>query len=300
MVIASTMQFTTGFSTLAASWGRAPWVFEPGAVDLSPVDTHMAAIERLVRGMDESVLRVRLPGQGPQSGSPQRVALRDVHDIADLLAQPGVLHLQANEVQLYDSSWAEVARRFRARVEADVPEVRDPSTRVSLGLFVSSGGATAPYHADTEHNVLVQIHGNKKMHMFPPDEQTFPSAARESRSEPVCAGQLSGGVRAASSGRGTGARHGAVPPTHEPPLGRYRLQRPVIVTGGQLRHSQHRSPDVATQGQSPPAAPGHRGTGRRHASDAGQRQSRFRARGARVGPARARLSRTQRRCATLS
>ena len=180
MVIASTMQFTTGFSTLAASWGRAPWVFEPGAVDLSLVDTHMAAIERLVRGMDESVLRVRLPGQGPQSGSPQRVALRDVHDIADLLAQPGVLHLQANEVQLYDSSWAEVARRFRARVEADVPEVRDPSTRVSLGLFVSSGGATAPYHADTEHNVLVQIHGNKKMHMFPPDEQTFPSAARES------------------------------------------------------------------------------------------------------------------------
>ena len=180
MVIASTMQFTTGFSTLAASWGRAPWVFELGAVDLSPVDTHMAAIERLVRGMDESVLRVRLPGQGPQSGSPQRVALRDVHDIADLLAQPGVLHLQANEVQLYDSSWAEVARRFRARVEADVPEVRDPSTRVSLGLFVSSGGATAPYHADTEHNVLVQIHGNKKMHMFPPDEQTFPSAARES------------------------------------------------------------------------------------------------------------------------
>lgn len=180
MVIASTMQFTTGFSTLAASWGRAPWVFEAGAVDLSPVDTQMAAIERLVRGMDESALRVRLPGQGPQSGSPQRVALRDVHDLADLLAQPGVLHLLANDVQLYDAGWAEVGRRFRARVEADVPEVRDPSTRVSLGLFVSSGGATAPYHADTEHNVLVQIHGDKKMHMFPPDEQTFPSAARES------------------------------------------------------------------------------------------------------------------------
>jgi len=180
MVIASTMQFTTGFSTLTASWGRAPWVFEPGAVDLSLVDTHMAAIERLVRSLGESALHVRLPGQGPQSGSPQRVALREVPDIAALLAQPGALHLLANDVQLHDAGWAEVARRFRARVEADVPEVRDPSTRVSLGLFVSSGGATAPYHADAEHNVLVQIHGNKKMHMFPPDEQTFPSAARES------------------------------------------------------------------------------------------------------------------------
>lgn len=179
MVIDSRLQFTTGFSTLAASWGRAPWVFEPGAVDLSPVDTSMAAIERLVRSMDESALRVRLPGQGPESGSPRRVALREVTDIAELLAQPGVLHLQANDVQLHDSGWAEVGRRFRARVEADVPEVRDPFTRVSLGLFVSSGGATAPYHADTEHNFLVQIHGSKKMHMFPPDEQTFPYASRE-------------------------------------------------------------------------------------------------------------------------
>ena len=93
MIISPTMQFATGFSTLAASLGRSPWVFEPGAVDLSLLDTHKAAIERLVRGLGESAPDVRLPGQGPQSGSPQRVALRDVPDIAALLAQPGEPHL---------------------------------------------------------------------------------------------------------------------------------------------------------------------------------------------------------------
>jgi hypothetical protein len=51
-----------------------------------------------------------------------------------------------------------------------IDELREPSERVAPGLsapradiFVSSPGATTPFHLDEEHNFLLQIRGSKKM-----------------------------------------------------------------------------------------------------------------------------------------
>lgn len=165
--------------SLATAWGRRPCVLPPDWLDLSPVDTDLPSVERLLRRLDESRMRVRLPGDGPASGSPRRVALRDIPDLSSHLASGQPLHLQAIDLHQVDAGHAEMLRRFRQRLEALVPEVAHPSTQVTMGLFLSSGGAVAPFHADQEHNFLAQVAGDKKMHMFPSELDTFPCIKRE-------------------------------------------------------------------------------------------------------------------------
>ncbi|MET0375962.1 MAG: cupin domain-containing protein, partial [Rhizorhabdus sp.] len=47
-------------------------------------------------------------------------------------------------------------------------------------VFISSPGAVTPFHFDPEHNVLLQITGNKVMHVYPADDETIvPGAAHE-------------------------------------------------------------------------------------------------------------------------
>jgi hypothetical protein len=59
---------------------------------------------------------------------------------------------------------------YAALLSAILDEFRGPSERVAPGLsapradiFVSSPGATTPFHLDEEHNFLLQIRGSKKL-----------------------------------------------------------------------------------------------------------------------------------------
>jgi hypothetical protein len=166
--------------SLQPAWGCRPSLLPAGWLDLTPADTELASIERLLRRLPEEQLRVRLPGNTPGSGAPQRVRLRDITDLRAELAHPQRLHLQAAGLHLHDSGFSEVARRFRLRLSQDIAELRAPSTEITIGLFLSSGGAVAPFHADQEHNFLCQVVGDKKMHMFPSgDLEIFPCLLRE-------------------------------------------------------------------------------------------------------------------------
>ena len=40
-------------------------------------------------------------------------------------------------------------------------------------VFISSPGAVTPYHMDPEHNILMQISGQKFMHLFPKGDERF-------------------------------------------------------------------------------------------------------------------------------
>ena len=40
-------------------------------------------------------------------------------------------------------------------------------------IFISSPGAVTPYHMDPEHNILMQISGQKFMHLFPKSDERF-------------------------------------------------------------------------------------------------------------------------------
>lgn len=43
-------------------------------------------------------------------------------------------------------------------------------------IFISSPGSVTPFHMDPEHNILLQISGEKTMHVFPADAQNIVSA----------------------------------------------------------------------------------------------------------------------------
>lgn len=48
-------------------------------------------------------------------------------------------------------------------------------------IFISSPGSVTPFHMDPEHNILMQIRGEKTMTVFPPhDDETVPAEMSES------------------------------------------------------------------------------------------------------------------------
>ncbi|CAN5302319.1 hypothetical protein BH11PSE10_BH11PSE10_05910 [soil metagenome] len=149
-------------------------------LDLTPAHTDLDSIERLLRSLPEERLRVRSTGSGPASGSPTRILMSELRELRGPLLGGETLHIQATDLHRYDAGFAEVGRRFLSRLEEQIPELRAPMTRMTIGLFLSSGGAVAPFHADQEHNFLSQVVGDKKMHMFPPEDlDIFPCVSRE-------------------------------------------------------------------------------------------------------------------------
>ena len=56
------------------------------------------------------------------------------------------------------------------------PAVRDRTgamLKLEGFIFVSAAGAVTPFHFDPEHNILLQIRGNKVLTMFPADDDTI-------------------------------------------------------------------------------------------------------------------------------
>ena len=71
---------------------------------------------------------------------------------------------------------------YRALLEETLAEI-DPITRGKTGamlgmegfIFISSPGAVTPFHFDPEHNILMQIRGNKVMTLFPASDERIVS-----------------------------------------------------------------------------------------------------------------------------
>lgn len=166
--------------TLGQCWGRRPCVLPPGLPDLSLVATDLGALERLLRSMPENRLYVRLPGLTPDSGPPKRIRMADLPALEGRLMGPEPLHLQAVDLDLHDAGFHELLTRFRTELAQHAPEVADPRSKVSLGVFLSTPGVIAPFHADGEHNFLCQLVGDKAMHLWDREDlSVFPSAERE-------------------------------------------------------------------------------------------------------------------------
>jgi ribosomal protein L16 Arg81 hydroxylase len=71
---------------------------------------------------------------------------------------------------------------YRAVLEAVLAEARaaaglDDGAMADIRgfLFVSSAGSTTPFHVDAEHNLFVQIHGDKAMHIFDNEDRSLVS-----------------------------------------------------------------------------------------------------------------------------
>lgn len=60
-----------------------------------------------------------------------------------------------------------------ASIESTVAPKTGPYQNREAFIFISSPGAVTPYHMDPEHNILMQISGQKFMHLFPKNDERF-------------------------------------------------------------------------------------------------------------------------------
>jgi hypothetical protein len=60
-----------------------------------------------------------------------------------------------------------------AEIEPVVRDKTGPMMKLEGFIFVSAPNAVTPFHFDPEHNILVQVRGNKVLHMFPDDDDSI-------------------------------------------------------------------------------------------------------------------------------
>ena len=60
-----------------------------------------------------------------------------------------------------------------AEIEPAVLDKTGPMLKLEGFIFVSAAGAVTPFHFDPEHNILLQIRGDKVLTMFPADDDTI-------------------------------------------------------------------------------------------------------------------------------
>jgi hypothetical protein len=74
-------------------------------------------------------------------------------------------------------AYRELLHGLLAELDADVRRTTGPMLAMQGYIFVSSPGSVTPYHFDPEHNILLNLVGEKTMHAFPAGDQRF--AAQE-------------------------------------------------------------------------------------------------------------------------
>ncbi len=65
-----------------------------------------------------------------------------------------------------DPEYRELLHAFLAEVSGAAGDNVEPFSDLQAFLFVSSAGSTTPFHIDAEQNILVQIRGEKYVHIF--------------------------------------------------------------------------------------------------------------------------------------
>jgi hypothetical protein len=110
---------------------------------------------------------------------------------------------------LPDSFVDEIERLSGASMRSDI-------TWMDMYLFIASPGMTTPYHIDHECNFLLQIHGEKTAHVFPPADR---SVLTEQEIERYYAGDLNAAqYREAIEAKALEVRLQPGVGVHQPPL----------------------------------------------------------------------------------
>lgn len=80
-----------------------------------------------------------------------------------------------------DSAYGALLEEALAELAPIVSQATGPMLHREAFIFLSSPGSVTPFHMDPEHNILLQIRGEKVMTVFPAgDEELVPAAQSES------------------------------------------------------------------------------------------------------------------------
>jgi hypothetical protein len=105
-------------------------------------------------------------GDAPQLHPNEKTAEETLSSIASARAWMSLLNVQADPV--YRRFIDEVLDEIRPDIER-----RDPGMCYRAGwIFVSSPKAVTPFHMDHEHNFILQIRGNKRLHAWDPFDRS--------------------------------------------------------------------------------------------------------------------------------
>ena len=104
------------------------------------------------------------PGQTPRNGLSPEETIRRIAECRSWLVLKNVER---------DPAYADLLDRCLGEVEqTGHPQARRMDLREAF-IFVSSPGAVTPFHIDPELNFLLQIRGEKTIHVFPKDDRTL-------------------------------------------------------------------------------------------------------------------------------
>jgi hypothetical protein len=74
-----------------------------------------------------------------------------------------------------DADYRALLDRLLDEIAPDVEPVTGAMLKREAFIFISSPGSVTPYHFDPEHNILLQIRGEKTMTVFPASDETLAS-----------------------------------------------------------------------------------------------------------------------------
>jgi len=89
------------------------------------------------------------------------------HEVLEAIKR-GRLWINMQKLEEYDSRFEALLEEIYAELGAAIPGFKPH--RKSLGLLISSPGAQVFYHADVPGQSLWQVRGEKRIHIYPPNE----------------------------------------------------------------------------------------------------------------------------------
>jgi hypothetical protein len=162
---------------LAEAWGTRPLAFPHFLADPAGVPLTPAALAPLLRSLPARNLIIRETAAAPGA---EMVKQSELPEDLEGLLRSRCMHIMVLDLQERSPAFAALLERFVAAALPALERRGERLVRPMIGLFLSSPGSIAHYHADPEHNFLLQILGEKEVHVFPNDDEAmFSSEARE-------------------------------------------------------------------------------------------------------------------------
>jgi len=164
---------------LAESWGRRPLSFDRWLVDPAGVPASLDELGRLLQGLPRDHVLVRRSAADPDAQMEKIFGLPAGSRLDNLLRDDCV-HVMVSNLESFHAGYAALLDRFVDMVRPAYESHGDTLRRSMVGLFLSSPRSRTYFHADSEHNFLLQMAGTKEVHVFPNDDPSiFPSEDRE-------------------------------------------------------------------------------------------------------------------------
>jgi Cupin-like domain len=154
--------------TVDANVARDKFLKAPFALKHSLADHPLFTLERLIQ-LAQSMPRDRIeynsgkvqPGQKPE-------------DIASIDMPPAEVIKRIEEANAwmvikgveFDPDYAAILKDFVDAAQAAAHKKADDYSDLEGYIFVSSANSTTPFHVDAEENILIQIRGDKFVHVF--------------------------------------------------------------------------------------------------------------------------------------